>query len=946
MTRRPAVLVAVHVLLPALLAACAGSPPAPASPPAAAESLPTDPALVTGTLENGLAYIVRRNQNPPGRVAIWLHVATGSLNESEDTRGISHFLEHMAFNGSANFPPGSLIPFFQSLGLSFGRDQNAFTSFDQTVYTLALPDARPATLDQGLLYLSDVAFRLDLRGPEIESERQIILEEKRARSSARQRVRDEVLARLAPESTIGRRLPIGTEEAIRAMGQAQFRDYYARWYVPSNMTVIVVGDVEPSTVVDAISRHFGRAPRVPRPEPQPAGVTATAGVRAVVVTDPELTQAEVSLTRVEPAWPPVTTVPAYRRHLVEQLATWMFNRRLEAELAEGRVAFLNGTASIYQWAGAVRVANARVTATPDRWRAALADLGTAVERARQHGFTAAELDEARAAAVAHAEQAVQQEPTLPARQLLQYINEAVSQGEPVMSAAERLALERRLLPGISAEDVSRVFDEVFDPANILVVLTLPSGAGVPTEAELASLGRAARDVRPAPVAARARPTTLLAEPPRGGAVVEGQEHKTTAVWSGWLDNGVRVHHRRVDQRRNEAVIAITLAGGVIQEGASDRGVTEAGLQAWNRPATSQLTSTDIRHLMTGKKVRVRGDFGADTVTLTVLGDPAALEQGLELAYLLLTDPVVEPAGFGQWQDAKRQEIAERAREPRGVLAEAEGDAFYPADQVRLRPVTAAQVQSLTREKTQARLRDLIAQAPIEVAVVGDIDRERASALVARYVGALPARPRIDGKTLRDLRSVPRPRGPIRVTRVVATQTDQAQALDGFFAADIQNVRDSRLLILAARVLSTRMNRTIREERQLVYSIGAAARPGDAYPGFGRFTAQAPTDPAKADALVAAVDEMFTAFAAAGPTPGELTVARGQMGNLLDELMKTPDFWLDRLATLDYRGLSLDDIARIATDYQGFTADEIREAFARYARPEARFHFVILPQRPR
>ncbi|MGH7390049.1 MAG: M16 family metallopeptidase [Candidatus Rokuibacteriota bacterium] len=931
-------------LLVVALSGCAGAPSAPI-PPAAGEALPADPALARGTLDNGLSYIVRHHQNPQGRIAIWLHVATGSLNETETTRGIAHYLEHMAFNGSTNFPPGSLVPFFQGLGLSFGRDQNAFTGFDQTVYTLALPDTKEATLGRSLLYLSDVAFGLTLLPEEIDKERQIILEEKRSRTGARQRVREAVLERLAPESTLGRRLPIGTEATIRSLGAAEFRDYYERWYVASNMTLIVVGDADPAVVVEAIRHHFAGAPRRPRPEPRPASVRSTRGTRAIVVTDPELTQAEVSLTRVEPARPPTTTVPAYRRQLVDDLGAWIFNRRLEAELAEGRVAFQGASAAIYQWASAARLAGAEAVAAPDRWRAALADIATSLQRARQHGFTADELEEASAARLAGAEQSAQQEATLPARRLLRRINASVTRGETPMSAAQSLDLERRLLPGISAADVSRAFARDFDPANLVFTLTLPAGAGAPTEAELRALGRTALDVRPDPPARRARATALLAEPPRGGAVVESRAHEASRVWSGWLDNGLRVHHRRVDSRKNEAVIVITLAGGVIEESARNRGVTEAAIGAWNRPATSALSSTEIRRLMSGKKVRVRGGFGQDTVTLTVSGDPAELAPGLELAYLLLTEPVVEPAGFEQWKEAKLQEIAEQATQPRAALIQAEADAFYPAGEARLRPVTAPQVEKLTRDETQAWLRSLIGRAPIEVVVVGDVDRDASTALVTRYLGALPARERIGDKTHRALRAVVRPAGPIRVARTVTTQTDQAQVLDGFFGADVQDVRESRLLILAARVLSTRMNRTIREDRQLVYSIGAFSQPGEAYPGFGRFAAQAPTDPARAEALADAVEEMFTTFAAQGPTAAELLVAKQQLANLLDEIMPTPAFWSDRLATLEYRGLSLDDIARIAADYQAFTAEEVRAAFARHHVPASRFRLVILPRRP-
>ena len=942
------------LLLAALgVAACAGAPggrldgaPAAAPDVAAGDALPTDPDVLFGKLDNGLAYAIRRGANPPGRVAIWLHVSSGSLNETDATRGLAHYLEHMAFNGSTNFPPGSVVPLFESLGLSFGRDQNAFTGLERTVYTLALPDTRAETLDRGLLFLSDVAFRLKLGGKEVDSERQIILEEKRSRSGARQRVQDQLYERLAPESTLGRRLPIGIEATIRAFGPADFRAYYDRWYVPSNMTVLVVGDLDPATVAQAIARRFSDGPRRRQPEPRDPGVKPTVGVRGVVVTDPDLTDTEVSLMRMGPPRPPITTVPAYRRYLVEQLAAASFDRRMDAELAEGRVSFISGGAGIEDWTGAARVTTAQVTASPGRWRPALTELGTAVQRARLHGFRPAEVDEARTVLLTQAEEAAQQQPSAPARRLLRRMSETVARREPMMSAAQRLELLRRLLPGIAVDEVSRLFAAEFDPQDTLVVLTAPGAEGVPTDAELASLGRVALAVTPGPPEEHARPDRLLAAVPAGGTVVETADHADTGVWSGWLDNGVRAHYRRLEHRKNEASVWITLAGGIIQETADNRGVTEAALTVWNRPASSTRTSTDIRSLMADKKVRVRGDLSADTVTLVVSGEPGDLEAGMQLAYLLLTDPVVEAAGFQQWKSARALDIAARSREPRGALAEAEAAAFYPAAEARLQPLTQPQLDRLTRDAAQAWIRQLVARAPIEVAVVGDVDRERAAALVARYLGSLPARPRIDDKVLRELRAVPRPPGPIRVTRPVATRTDQAQVLDGFFGADVQNTLDSRLLVMAARIMSVRLNKTIREERQLVYSIGAGSRPGDAYPGFGRFATQAPTEPAKAAALGGALDEMVSAFAATGPTADEMVVAKRQMANLLDEITKTLDFWLDRLATLDYRGLSLDDIARIGADYQGFTADQVRETFARYARPEARFRIAVVPEPPR
>ncbi|HXJ82467.1 MAG TPA: pitrilysin family protein, partial [Candidatus Methylomirabilis sp.] len=577
----------------------------PLSAARADEKLPTDPALVRGTLPNGLTYLIRPHKNPEGRVSIWLHVGTGSLNETDATRGLAHYLEHMAFNGSANFPPGSVVPFFQSLGLAFGRDQNAFTGFDQTTYQLALPSGGRDLLEKGFMFMADVASRLSLATPEIDSERQIILEEKRARSSPQQRTHEDILERLAPESTFGRRLPIGVEATIKSMGREQFREYYTRWYVPSNMTVIVVGDADPAMIADLIRQQFGGAPAVPRPTPIDVGIKPTAGPRAIVASDPELTRAGVSIARVEPARAPIATVGDMRRQFVERIGAWAFNRRMNAEVAAGRVSFLDAGASIQDWSGALRMMSVEASGRPGTWKAMLADLGTALERARLHGFTEREVQDARAALTAEAEEAVQREGTRPAREVLRHINGEVSRQGPLMSATQTLDVVQHLLPAITASEVSDTFRVTFDPSRAIFIAELPASDDVPREADLVMLGRAAVAVTPDKQADVPRAAALLATLPHGGAVAETSTHAASGVTSMWLDNGVRVHHRRMDQRRNVATIAITLAGGTIQETASNRGITEAALRAWERPATSTLSSTQIQDLMTGAKVNVR-----------------------------------------------------------------------------------------------------------------------------------------------------------------------------------------------------------------------------------------------------------------------------------------------------------------------------------------------------
>jgi zinc protease len=791
--------------------------------------------------------------------------------------------------------------------------------------------------------MSDVALRLSLTQPLIDAERSVIVEEKRTRASARQRVEEQLYARLAPESTFGRRLPIGIESTIKSVMQADFRDYYARWYVPSNMTVIVVGDTDPAMVADVITQQFGAGPTAPVPTPREVGVQPTNGPRAIVVTDPELIRAEVSITRLDPPREATTTGAARRRELVDTIGTWAFNRRLSADIAAGRTSFLGAGASVEDWVGVYRMTSLEASGKPGTWRAMLKELGTELQRARLHGFGEREIANARTMLLAAAEEGVRRESTRPARDVLRDLNRDVARQRPSMSAAQTLALFQRLLPGITAREVSDAFTESFDPARALFIPQQPAGDGVPTEAELVTLGRTAMDVKPDKPADLAPPSALLASLPRPGAVVETITHAASSITSQWLDNGVRVHHRRMDQRKGEATIAITLAAGVIEETAANRGITEAALRAWDRPATARLSSTDIRDLMTGAKARVASGMGGDTVSLTVSGDTADLERAMQLAYLLLTEPVIEPAAFDQWKEAEGQRLTDRKRQPMSVLVDTATAALYPPADPRAKVMTPEQLAALTRPAAQAWLERLIAKAPIEVAVVGDIDPADATRLVTQYLGALPARPRITDKTLWDLRKVARPAGPVQAAETVQALTPQGAVLAGFFGTDLRDIRDTRLLNLAARVLSTRMLKTIREEKGLVYSIRASSDAAVVYPGFGRFAAVAPTDPGKAPALATATEEMYAAFAKDGPTADELVVAKKQTATLLDEVMKTPEFWTGWLATLDYRGIGIDEILVGPAQYETFTARDVHDAFVRYDQPASRFRFVITPR---
>ncbi|HVZ94542.1 MAG TPA: pitrilysin family protein, partial [Phycisphaerales bacterium] len=375
------------------------------------------------------------------------------------------------------------------------------------------------------------------------------------------------------------------------------------------------------------------------------------------------------------------------------------------------------------------------------------------------------------------------------------------------------------------------------------------------------------------------------------------------------------------------------------------------------------SSTDIREIMSGSKVNVRGGGGfggggrggggrrggggggggGDTISLTISGSPAELEKGFQLAYLLLTEPKIEPTAFEQFQTNGKTMLEEVTKNPMMYGGRMVNAATYPDTEPRTQPLTEEQIDHLTVDAAQAWLDKLLRESPIEVTIVGDLPREKAMELTAKYIGSLPTRERIAPTTFANLRQIERPKGPRVITKSIETQTPQAFVHCGFYGTDEKNIDDTRYLNMAARVLSTRMIKEVREDAQLVYSIGASSRAGSTYPGFGMFSASAPTDPAKAPALVEKLGSMYREFAQNGPTDDEMTVAKKQFANTLEEQMREPGFWSGRLSGMTFHGGCLDDIMTAPEAYQQMTKEQVRQTFAKYWSPENEVTVVVKPE---
>lgn len=916
----------------------------PAAAVSAGTPLPQDPNNVYGQFDNGLKYIIRTHDNPPGRVAAYLHIKSGALNETEQQNGIAHFIEHMAFNGSKHFAPGELIAHLNQLGMQFGQHTNAHTSLDETVYKLFMPDNTEKSLRDAFTVLSDQANGLLLSQEEIDKERGVILEEARSGKSAGERIWKKQRHTVFGGTRLEVHDVIGDEDQIAKWNKPEFEDYYNTWYRPELMTLIFVGDMEPDAVVKIAREYFGdfRA-RAEARKPGKAELKPVEETRAFVLTDPEQVMGQVQVMAFTEGRPPMKTYEEYRDNELENIGPWIVNRRLQDMVSKGTAAFRGAQTGISGMLHEAIMPTAFAVGEPEDWNKMLDQAVAEISRAIDYGFTEKELDLARQEMISDAERAVERESTLNARALLGMLSGGVGSDEPILSAQQRLDLMKKIMAEATLEKVHKVFVDHFKRKNFTYVLVMPEnkeGLTLPSSEDVLAAAAAAWSHKTEKHEDAKVAGSLLAELPRPGKIANKEVEEDLKITTVTFENGVVMHHRFMDYKKDDVLVSMLIPGGQIEETAENHGVGDVASLAFSQPATSRLDSTQIRDLMTGKKVNVRGGIGLDSLSLGISGSPADLETGFQLAHALLVDGVIEQSALDNWKKATLQQLERMEKEPQGQLFKAMDSTFY-ANDPRLIRLTKAQVEGQDVASAQKWLRKIASSGDMEVAVVGDIDLDRAAALVGQYLGSLPKRVS-NNAAIDKLRTLKRGPGPFDKTVKFETITPQAFVLAGFEGCEDRDTMDRRQLVMASRVLSDRMIERIREKEQLVYSIQCMSRAAEAIKGLGLFVAVSTTDPEKVDKLTTTIIDMIEEFAKEGPTEQELANARKQMANMLETSMKEPSYWLSILQDMKYRGRTFEEIKQLPDIYMTFTGEQLKDAVAKYAKPDRAIRLAAMP----
>jgi zinc protease len=906
--------------------------------PQEGSDLKPDPALRFGTLPSGLRYVIRPNQEPRERASLRLLVAAGSLNETEAQRGLAHFLEHMAFNGSTHYAPGTLVEFFQRMGMNFGGDTNASTNFDRTLYLLELPNTRPATLAEGFQVLADYAGGLLLQPRELDAERGIILSEMRTRDSVEYRTGVAGYEFELGTTLFPKRLPIGVKEVIDRADPAAFTDFYHTWYRPELMTVLVVGDIDPAAIEAQVKTAFeGLAARGPaRPKPDLGRVESPGGLRVKFHAEPEAPATTVGISIMEPYPGEVDTSARRLRHLPRTLAFSMLDHRLELLAKEENAAFTSGDSYSSEYYDFFRSTGVELTCEPARWRDALALAEKEVRRVLEHGFQAGELQEVVANYRNRLEQAVKTAPTRRSSSLVGAIASSLMSKEVFTAPADDLALLGPALAQITPEACTTAFRTAWSATgrNLFVAgrAPLPGNAtpdAATVEAQALSVYTNSRSVPVAAPVARAEQAWGYTDFGTAGTIAKRESVADLGITLVTFANGVRLNLKPTEFDAGRIQVSVRAGTGLLTEPKEKPGLAYFAASIFTAGGLGKHSADDLNRILAGRNTGFGFRVASDALTVGATTNRADLLLELQLIGAHFTDPGYRPEAVRQALKAQEETFTELEHTPNGPL-QLEVTRRIAGGDPRFGMPAKADLQKRTVDEVKAWLTPQLTAGPLELALVGDLDVDAAIAAVGRTLGALPAR--ATRPALAAERRVTIPSAGASWSFTVPTEIPKGVVALYWPTTDANDVRRTRRLTILGSIFNDRLRVKVREELGGAYSPAAGNNASDTFTGYGYLLANLIVDPPAAATIAAAVRAIAADLQRNGVTEDELNRAKQPILTNVRESARTNTYWINsvlhkvqekpevldwaRSRQADFESISKADVDALAREYLG------------------------------
>jgi len=924
------------------------APKAAAPKPATRDSfaltapLPVDPAVKIGTLPNGLRYYVRRNAKPEQRAELRLVVNAGSILEDADQRGLAHFVEHMAFNGTKSFAKNDIVKYLESIGVRFGADLNAFTGFDETIYILPVPTDSAGILEKSFRFLGDVANGVLFDSTDVVAERGVVLSEWRNGLGAGSRIRDKQFPVYFRGSRYAERLPIGVPEILEKATPGPVRRFWRDWYRPELMAVVAVGDFDAAKVETLIRSTF--AP-IPRRTAVRARFTPTVpshdSTLVSIVADKELTTSSVQVL-----WkrkPTVRrTVGDYRTELVEQLAQTMLNQRFSELALRPEAPFTGAGAGSGDFVRALAVTSLSAGAKDGKLLESLQAILVEAERVQRHGFLPAELERARTNLLRGYERAyTERDKSWSANFTDEYVNHYLS-SEPIPGIAFEYALVQKLLPGITLADVNALSQARGGAANRVVSVTVPDkdGVRVPTEAEVRAVFGKVVAATITPWVETVAEGALVASPPAGGRVVSESTVASQGVTQWTLSNGIRVLVKPTDFNNDQVVMTAWSPGGASLVSDAD------ALQAALAPSIVQqggvgaFSAIDLRKKLTGKVANVGAQIGELSEGLSGSASPRDLETMLQLTWLRLTSPRADSAVFRTFLQQYETVLKNKDANPALVFQDTV-QMTLGGGHPRVRPLSLSMLSEFDLGKMMAIYKDRFADVgDMTFVFVGNVDLTALKPMVAQWLGALPASGRRE--TWKEVGPKPFTGQVSKTVKRGLEPTSQTLVL---LSGSAPYSREQAYALSAlGELMEMRLLDRLRESLGGTYSVSVgtsfARRPRSEW----TISLQYGSAPDKAESMFAAVQQELDSLRRVPPTAAELERVKEQQRREYEVQLKQNGWWLNAIRTRVEYDEPLETLGDFLTLVNGLTAEQLHAAARAYLTEANRARFVLLPEK--
>jgi zinc protease len=902
---------------------------APAQAANLQQTLPFDATVKTGTLPNGLKYYVRKNSRPANRLVLRLAMKTGSLDEADDQQGLAHVLEHMAFNGSEHFKPGELISYFESIGARLGPHVNAQTGFEDTIYMLDLPTDKPAIVEKGLTAFADFAGGLTLDPKEIDKERGVVIEEWRGGLGAGSRIRDKQIPVLFYQSRYADRLPIGKPEVLRSFPPARLRAFYDAYYRPSNMAVILVGDMDAQKLEDMVKASFaGLTARGAAPPARKVTVPLHKDTLVSVVTDSEITQSSVSLINKRERGSS-DKVGDYRRSLVQRFFEQMLNDRLDELSRRTDAKFLGAGIGGGGLSADVETVSLGANVQGGKITDGLATVALEAKRAREFGFSAAELDRAKKWMAAFYERAyTERDKTESGSFAQEYLNHFL-EGEPSPGIEYEYRLVQQLLPGISAAEVTALGRTLLANDSRVILATSPEKADikVPTADELKAALTAVESTAVTPWNDTTSTRELIERKPEPAAIASTRKVEEVGLTIVNFANGVEAWLKPTDFKNDQVVFALQAMGGSSLAPAPEYFEASLASAYVNLSGAAGLKAVDMQKLLAGKIANATPFASLSTHGFNGGAAPAFLETALQLLFARFTQPGDDPEAFELLKRQLNSFVVNRLDNPETVFGD-KLEEINTSKHYTSAPPTVERVNALDRAKMMAFYRQRFSNAAdFTFFMVGAFKVDEALPLLARYVGGLPSTGKRSSE-FKDL-GIKFPAATERA-KVEKGREPKSETVISFFADPPGNdPMEQERALAATDVLEIALRDILREELGQTYTVAVDLSQGLPQRGGGHVEISFSAAPENIEKMSARVLQEVQRLQKEGPTEDLVNRAKETARRNYETQLRQNDYWLRRFQAVQMWGQEPGMIAHRVDRINAVTPAAVQEAFKKY-----------------